>query len=280
MRAISDGGYVWVDGIVADAGEARVSPLDHGLLTGDGVFETMKVTHGRAFALSRHLARLDRSARGLGLVPPDHATVTGAVEAVLSANRLEEGRLRITLTGGPAPLGSERGPHGPTLVVACSTQDPWPATAEVVVVPWPRNERGAVAGLKTISYAENVVALAFARERGASEAVFANTAGRLCEGTGTNVFCGIAGRLLTPPLGSGCLAGVTRELVLEVTGAEEADLDIADLAGADEAFLTSSTRDVQSIHAVDGQPLPLAPGPLTAAAAGAFARLVADDLDP
>jgi branched-chain amino acid aminotransferase len=91
---------------------------------------------------------------------------------------------------------------------------------------------------------------------------------------------GVGGRLLTPPLSAGCLAGITRELVLEVTDAEEADLPLVDLAGAEEAFLTSSTRDVQPISAVDGTPLASCPGPLTTSAAEAFAALVARDLDP
>ncbi|MDQ3148169.1 MAG: aminotransferase class IV, partial [Actinomycetota bacterium] len=146
--------------------------------------------------------------------------------------------------------------------------------------PWARNERSAVAGLKTTSYAENVVALAWAQARGADEAVLANTGGSLCEGTGTNVFVAVGGRLVTPPLASGCLAGVTRALVLERSAAEEADLPLDALAGAEEAFLTSSTREVQPVATVDGQPLRRCPGPLTAAAQEAFRDLLATDLDP
>ena len=108
-------------------------------------------------------------------------------------------------------------------------------------------------GVKTISYGENVVALAYARERGAGEAIFANLAGNLCEGTGTNVFLAVGGRLVTPPLSSGCLAGVTRDLLLELLDVVEDDLPLSALASADEAFLSSSTREVQPISAVDGQ---------------------------
>ena len=131
-----------------------------------------------------------------------------------------------------------------------------------------------------MSYAENVIALRWARERGAEEAVFGNLAGRLCEGTGTNVFVGTGGRMLTPPLTSGCLAGVTRDLLLELGVVEEEDLPLSALADADEAFLTSSTRDVQAISSVDGSPLSAAPGPLTKAAADAFRDLQARDADP
>ena len=114
-----------------------------------------------------------------------------------------------------APLGSDRGDGTPTVIVAAAPMAPWPATAEVVVVPWPRNERSAIAGLKTNSYAENVVALAHAHERGRAKRCFVNTAGGLCEGTGTNVFVVVDGELVTPSLASGCLAGITRVLVIE-----------------------------------------------------------------
>ena len=149
-----------------------------------------------------------------------------------------------------------------------------------MTVPWRRNEHSAVAGLKTTSYAENVVALAYAHERGGSEAIFANTAGALCEGTGSNVFLVVDGRLCTPPLSSGCLAGITRELVREVVAVDEITLPLGALAATSEAFLTSSTRDVQPISLVDGVALPTCPGPHTAAAAAAFAALMARDLDP
>ena len=150
----------------------------------------------------------------------------------------------------------------------------------MTVVPWPRNERGALSGLKTTSYGENVRALAYAAERGGGEAIFANTVGQLCEGTGTNVFVVRGGRLLTPPLSSGCLAGVTRALVIEWAGAEEEDLPLDALAGAEEAFLSGTTRDVQPIRNVDGAALPAAPGPVTRKAAEIFALRSAESPDP
>ena len=271
---------VWINGTVCSEDDARVSPFDHGLLTGDGVFETLKVYDGRPFAVRRHLERLEVSAGGMGLSTPDHHTLREALGAVVAANAITDGRLRITLTGGTAPLGSERGPGGPLVVVAGGPLPPWPESTDVVVVPWPRNERGALVGLKTTSYGENVVALAYAKERDAGEAIFGNTVGRLCEGTGTNVFLVIDGRLLTPPLSSGCLAGVTRALLLEITDAVEEDVPVEALADAEEAFLTSTTREVQPIRAVDGRALPAAPGPVTAAACEAFNSLVSAEIDP
>jgi branched-chain amino acid aminotransferase len=271
---------VWIDGALLDDAEARVSPFDHGLLTGDGVFETLRVTRATPFGRRRHLDRLARSAAGLRLPCPPASLVGPAMDDVIRANGIDEGRLRVTVTGGPSPLGSDRAAGGPTVIVAGGPLPDWPPAADVVTVPWPRNERGALAGLKTVSYGENVVALAHARERGAGEAIFANLAGNLCEGTGTNVFLVTGGRLVTPPLSSGCLAGVTRELVSELVEVVEEDLPLAALGAAEEAFLTSSTRDVQPIRSVDGRSLPACPGPRTAAAAAAFADLLARDLDP
>jgi branched-chain amino acid aminotransferase len=147
----------------------------------------------------------------------------------------------------------------------------------VITVPWTRNERSAVVGIKTTSYAENVRALAAARDRGASEALFANTLGHLCEGTGSNVFVVVDGQPITPPLTTGCLAGVTRALVLESSHVVEQDVPFEVLQSADEVFLTSTGRDVQPVHQIDDRRLD--PGPVTARVAAAFSNLAAD-LDP
>ncbi|MGH9190450.1 MAG: aminotransferase class IV [Acidimicrobiales bacterium] len=271
---------VWIDGRVVPAEEARVSVFDHALLTGDGVFETLRVYGGVPFAIRRHLDRLARSTAGMRLACPEPSLLREAMAEVVAAGSIVEGRLRVTVTGGPSPLGSERGDTGPTVIVAGGPMAPWPPSTDVVVAPWPRNERGALTGLKTVSYGENVLALAFARDRSAGEALFVNLAGNLCEGTGTNVFVGMNGRLHTPSLSSGCLPGVTRDLLLELVDVVEDDLPIDVLARVDEAFLTSSTREVQPIGAVDGRLLPMAPGPVTTAAADAFASLVLRDPDP
>lgn len=277
---------LWYDGALRDPATPLITALDHGLTVGDGVFETCELLDGRAFALTRHIARLGRSALGLGLEPPDETVLRDAVAAVEEAWHEEHGdalgRLRITWTGGPGPLGSERVPAAGTLIVAAGPAHE-PAPARVVVVPWVRNERSAVAGLKTTSYGENVVALAYAQERGASEAIFANTRGELCEGTGTNVFLERDGELLTPPLESGCLAGVTRALVLEwATGAgvdaREQTLELAELHSTPHAALTSSTRGVVPIIAVDERELRA--GPLTMALAEEFDRRSREQIDP
>ena len=258
---------VWLNGeILPDPTGPAVTVADHGLTVGDGVFEAIKVVGGQPFALTRHLERLARSAAGLGLPAVDDDAVRRGVAAVLEGEPLALGRIRITYTGGPAPLGSGRGDAHPTLVVVVDAMSPFPGTTAVATVRWPRNERGALAGLKTTSYAENVVALAHAQERGATEAVFANLAGHLCEGTGSNVFYVVDGELRTPTLASGCLAGVTRALLLDWYGGREVDEAIEVVRGASEVFLVSTTRDVQGVSRWDDLELP-APGPVTREAA-------------
>jgi branched-chain amino acid aminotransferase len=270
----------WVNGQLAEDPHApAITVSDHGFTVGDGVFEAVKVVDGRPFALTRHLARLDRSASGLGLPAPDEAEVRRGVAAVLEGQDLPLGRLRITYTGGVAPMGSGRVDGQPTLVVVADAMKPWDGPTSVVTVPWPRNERGALAGLKTTSYAENVVALAHANKRGASEAIFGNLAGNLCEGTGSNVFYVLDGELRTPTLASGCLAGISRELLLEWYGGREVDEPLDVLTRATEMFLVSTTRDVQPVRRCNERDLE-APGPVTAECIEVWSKREAADLDP
>ena len=260
----------WVNGqLLEDPAGPAVAVSDHGLTVGDGVFEAIKAVKGSPFALERHLERLTASAAGLGLPEPDLAEVRRGVAEVLAGTQEPLSRIRITYTGGPAPLGSGRGDAPPTLVVVAAPLAEAVESSRVATVPWPRNERGALAGLKTTSYGENVVMLAYANERGAGEAVMANLAGHLCEGTGSNVFYVVDGELRTPSLESGCLAGVTRALVLEWYGGREVDEPIEVIQDASEVFLASTTRDVQPVSHWDDLELPV-PGPVTKAAQGAW----------
>lgn len=272
----------WFNGEITDLDMPLVQLVDHGFTVGDGVFETMRTTpSGDAFALSRHVERLRRSAAGLGLTPPPVDEIAAAVRVTLAANEdvdLSHGRIRVTYTSGPGPLGSERGPGPATIGVVVMPGKPWPPTTTIAVPPWPRNERSPLAGLKTTSYGENAVMLAWAKERGFSEAVVGNLAGDLCEGTGSNVFVVIDGEVITPTLDSGCLNGITRQLVLEWGGAVERDLPLQILETADEVFLTSSTRDVHPVVAIGERQIPA--GPVTAALSETFAERSAADVDP
>jgi branched-chain amino acid aminotransferase len=263
------GGKVWIDGHLVDEASATVPYDDHGITVGDGAFETIKLVDGAPFALRRHLARLSRSLETLRLPPPRPDDLATAIDAVSSAHD-GDGFLRVTVTGGRGPLGSPRGDVSPRLIVAVRPGQLMDEPTDVEVVPWTRNERGALAGVKSTSYAENVVALAFARERGATEALFGNNAGNLCEGTGSNVFVVIDDELSTPPLSSGCLAGVNRELLMEVLDVVERDLPMTDLERASEMFLTSTAREVQPVRAIGGKPLADCPGPHTVRARAAW----------
>lgn len=281
------GAVVWLNGTLCDEAEARLSPFDHGLLVGDGVFETLFAPRGEPFSWTRHYDRLCRSAAALGFAPPSSDPLLEGSRGVLDANGLTErpSRVRVTVTSGPGPLGSDRGDQGLTTFIAAAEQAPFAPTTDVIVVRWPRNERGALAGLKTTSYAENARAVAAVHEQGAGEAIFANTQGDLCEGTSTNIYLVHGGRVATPPLSSGCLDGVTRQLLLELApsvGIEirEVDLPVNALAQADEAFLSSSTRGAQPIAKVDGTALAAAPGPVTQKLAGAYADLLDREIDP
>jgi branched-chain amino acid aminotransferase len=274
----------WVNDALVDSELATVSVLDHGLTVGDGVFETILVRDGSPFALTLHLRRLARSCTGLGIRAVDESRLREAVDAVVTGSGVSRdfSRLRITVTSGVGPFGSDRGDVEPTLVVTMTAAAPWPATTTLATVPWTRNERSATAGLKTTSYAENAIALAHAKRHGASEAVLADTLGRLSECTGSNVFVVVDGEVLTPSLDTGCLAGVTRELVLtwgaEVADVRETHLPYDVLRSADEVFITSSTRDVHPVVRIDDRELE--PGPVTARLAEVFESRARAQVDP
>lgn len=238
--------------------------------SGEGVFETLKVVGGQPFALTRHLRRMSRSALALGLPVVDEAVVRRAVADALDEQGREWGRLRVVWGGSAAE---------PVLQVEV-TDLPVPAlTVDVVTAPWPRTAGSPVVSHKSTAYADNLVALAYAVERGAGEALLADTHGRLSEGTGTNVFVVSGGLVRTPSLATGCLPGVTRALVLEWTSAQEDDMTVEEAKAADEVFVVSSTRDVQGVARWDDVTWS-APGPVTARVAEVFAERAAGDVDP
>lgn len=277
--------FIWLNGRIVSTAEAHVSPFDHGFLVGDGVFETLVARNGKPFTPTRHWRRLVGSCESMGITPPVFDVYMKAIHDVMKANSLPDARVRVTLTSGDGPLGSDRGDSASTMAVAATVLKPWPPTETVITVPWPRNERGALTGIKSTSYAENVRALALAHAQGAGEALFANTRDELCEGTGTNIFVIVNGRVQTPPLSSGCLAGVTRALTIEACQAsgipvEETVLPITVLQTCDEAFLTSSTRDVHPLARINECEMPGVAGAVSQRVAQAFRDYVAGRDDP
>ncbi len=276
---------VWVDGDLVDPDGPSVPALDHAVTVGDAAFETLKVVDGRPFAATRHVRRLDRTLAGLGLPAADHELLVAGMRDVLGAGPpVAFGRLRYTVTGGAGTLGSDRGDSPMRYIVTLGDVPRPPATGTLTTVPWVRNERAATAGLKTTSYADNVIGLAYAKERGAIEAIFGNTRDELCEATGSNVFVVRDGVVLTPPLDSGCLAGITRELAIEwarAAGVEvrEEAIPMAGVDAVDEVFITSSTKDVLPVSGWDGRGYD-APGPVTRTVMDAWAVGAAQGMDP
>jgi branched-chain amino acid aminotransferase len=260
---------VWLNGELLDEADAGISPRDRGLLLGDGVFETLRTYGGRLPSLPEHLERLDAGARVLGIEVDRDSLANGARELVATCGP-EDLRVRITVTSGPGPAGLRRGDVPTTRLITATPLSPWPETATAVFAPWAHDEQSPLAGVKSTSRADTVLAMVHARAQGADEALFVNQAGNLCEATTANVFAVIDGAVVTPPLSAGCLPGITRDHVLRLcrelgVEAEERDLAGGEIAGVDELFLTSSTREVQPLVAVDGRPTGTgAAGPVTA----------------
>jgi branched-chain amino acid aminotransferase len=276
----------WIDGQLVPASAAALPVLDHAVTVGDAVFEAIKLVRGQPFALTRHVQRMGRSAAGLSLEPPPPDLLQDGINGVIEANRAllvnTHDVLRLTWTAGTGQVGSGRVPGAQGRLIAEITfgGPPAPSTS-VITVPWARNDQGALVGLKTTSYAENALALTRARAVGATEALFPNTHGSLCEGTGSNVFLVLDGELVTPPLNDGPLAGVTRALVIEWSGVKERSVPMERLWDADEVFITSTGRDVQAVIAADGVQIANGEiGPITRAAAASFAAGQAASMDP
>jgi branched-chain amino acid aminotransferase len=275
---------LWLDGKLVDEGEARISPFDHGLLVGDGVFETLRWYGGKPFAIDEHLERLEAGALALDLPTPRLEEVKRAAHSVIEANGLTDARMRITLTSGPGPPGLLRETGSGTVIVTAAALQPWPPTATAIVSRWHRDEQSALAGVKTISLADHVLALSEARTRGVSEALLTNRRGELCEATTANIFCVRNGLIETPALASGCLPGITRDRILRLCarlriGAVETALPHQVLHEVEELFLTSSTREVQPLVAIDGRPVGDGqPGRLTTRLKEAYSEMVNREL--
>tara|TARA_R110000850_G_scaffold66959_8_gene148605 strand:- start:67 stop:891 length:825 start_codon:yes stop_codon:yes gene_type:complete len=240
--------YLLHNGELIDPTLPVVSISNGALLYGQGIFETLAVYHGIPFAAEAHYKRLSRGASQLSLKIPSLTELMENVDRIVKANQLcqfEKSRLRITVTTEGCSITT-------------STILSHSESAKVTTVPFVRNERGALAGLKTVNYGENVVAMRHAHEAGADESLFGNTRDNLCEGTWSNIFVLARDQWITPPLDSGCLPGVTREILLNLAGTghpriEEANLPLSDLDQVEAAFLTSSIREIQPVTAINGR---------------------------
>jgi branched-chain amino acid aminotransferase len=252
-----------VDGAIAPVEEAVVPVSDDGLLRGDGGFEVLRVYGGRAFALDDHFARLGRTCAGLRL-EADLDALRGEALALVERAGEPESLLRLVVTRGGRRIA---------LVEPLPER---PQTARVATVTYAPTR--VLNGLKTLSYAGNMLAGRLAREQGADEALLVTPHGRVLEGPTWTFFWARGGRLHTPPLADGILDSITRARLLEECDVTEAPCTLDDVRAADEAFIASTVREVMPIAAVDDIRLPQAPGPVSRAAHEAFRQRVAREL--
>ena len=276
-----------LNGELISANEACVSPFDLGLTVGLGVFETMAAYDGKVFAYDLHHARLLKSAEVFALPVPERSVITAAITEVIDANHYHQGRyrIRVTLTGGVNQLGGGR-EQGDVMVTAQAADSASGGdSAKLAWVPFVINERAATAGVKSTSYADHVLAYRHALNAGADEALMLNSQGHLAEGSMSNVFVVKDGVVQTPSLASGCLPGVTRQLVIGLCAdldlpIKECQLGEQDIDRADEIFLTSSLREIQAavLLGPEARVTEAVTGEVTVRLAEAYAEMVRKEL--
>jgi branched-chain amino acid aminotransferase len=284
---------LWVDGRRADPDTPQLSAFDRGFTLADGLFETMLARDGVIFRLASHLARLERGARTLGITLADslESIIAGPLREAC-AEGLAEASVRLTVSRGPGAAGvAAPATPKPTVVLAIQPLPDFSAAVyerglSAVTAAGRRNERSLTAGLKTLAYADAIIALAQAQAVSADEAIFLDTEGHVSEATASNVFALVHEVLVTPPRSCGALPGITRAAVLELAPtlglrAEERVLAEGELRAATEAFLTSSLRGIAPLVTLDGRPIGTsAPGVVTRCVVDAYAALVRRECTP
>ena len=265
---------IWCNGEWQDSNQSGVSWSDRGLMHGLGLFETLLALDGAPVQVERHLARLQKGLDRFAWTSPE-ADLKAAMTELLERNSLTEGRARIRLaiTGGSGVLNDLGAGKDQKLWMTASALTEGKSSLSLGLSLWRRNADSPLVGLKCASYAENLMAMDWAREAGFDDVLFVNTAGNLCEAAMANLFLVKDGALLTPNLESGCLPGVTRELVLELARGMkipvfQESLSLTDLKQADECFLTSATRGPVPVSSFEGRSFEV--GPVTARLAQAW----------
>jgi branched-chain amino acid aminotransferase len=254
-----------VDGRVTPTAEATIGLKDDGLYRGDGAFEVIRLYAGKPFALGEHVDRLGRSSAAIGL-EFDRAALEAEIAALLAEAGPVDGQLRLIVT---------RGGH------RIAATEPVPAHAESVrVATIPYSTTGILDRVKSLSYAANMHATRRAKQGGADEALLVRADGTVLEPPTSTIFWASAdGALRTPSLELPILDSITRDRLVAALEVEEGAWPLADLLAASEAFLASTTREVQAVAAVDDVELSLVPGPRTLEAQEAFAETVRRELE-
>ncbi|MFP4311413.1 MAG: aminotransferase class IV [Nitriliruptoraceae bacterium] len=280
------GPMVWVDGAVVPAAAARISALDRGFRGGEGVFTTLRADRARVLRLGAHLDRLTQDAQVLGL-ELDREELTTAVAATVAANRHLGASLavRVTCSAGPVDLSHAfpaSGPTRPTVVVTAQAVGSAVGSARGEPVPWHR----PMAELKSTSYLPATLAQRRAVVAGATDALLCDDAGRVVEAASANLFVVLDGEVRTAPLDAGVLPGVTRTAVIEVLASlgrpvREQACTLPELAGAEEAWLTSSVRGIRALTHLGGDPIASGePGPITEQVRTGYQALLAREQLP
>jgi branched-chain amino acid aminotransferase len=253
-----------VNGTVTPTAEATIGLKDDGLYRGDGAFEVIRLYGGKPFALIDHLDRLGRSAGAIEL-EFDRAALESEIEALLEQAGPVEGQMRLIVT------------RGGRRIAATEPIPPHPDTVGLVAVTYCPTV--ILNGVKSLSYAANMQATRIAKSQGADEAVLVRPDGIVLEPPTSSVFwVSPEGQLRTPALDDGVLESITRGRMIEALEVEEGTWQIDDLRGAQEAFLASTTREIQAVASVDGKPFSVAPGPRTEEAQRAFAATLGREL--
>lgn len=275
-----------IDGQLVDAQEGAIPVMDRGFLYGDSAFEVLRTYDGQPFELGAHLERLSRSCELLGIPPVEPRVLAEEVEAALDTAGNDESYVRIIVTRGVTAIGigmaDEVQPRRVVIVIPLAPQprELYTQGVEVATVMGPRSlDGGLAAGAKASNYLPNILSLEAARARGAYEAIQTAAGGELLEGATSNLFVVKDGRVRTPPLSVGILGGITRQVVMRVAREEGIPLEESilyppDLYGADEAFITSSLREIVPVVRADGVVVGQgSPGPITQRLHQAFARV-------
>jgi branched-chain amino acid aminotransferase len=246
---------VWVNGAFLASEEPAVRADDAGLLFGRGVYDTFRARNGRVFLLEAHVARITAGAKVVGIAMPS-LDASAVVRELCERCGLEDARVRMTLTAGPAG-------GAPTLIVQARPATDYVAELyesgmTALISPVRRNETSPLAGAKSLNCLDNIMSREWAQAQGADTALLLNTRGALAEASTANVFVLRNGGLVTPPVADGALPGVTRSAVLELAResgvrAEERSLAPDELFGAEEAFLTGAVMGVMPLVRAGGQ---------------------------